>query len=480
MSGSDPTERAPSPRTGGRTMSVKDALAAARARQQAGEIDAARAICAQVLGVAPNYGPALHLMGLIAYDLGDGEVALDHLRRAAAATPDKLDLKINLARMLRGLGRLEEATEAFRELRAEQPDHAEIGELLFQTCKSLGQRTQNEGRIAESRTVLEEALSIRPDDPETRFLYAGALLLGGDLEHGFQYYEARWDVPDFPSERQDLPRPQWDGGDLTGKTILIYPEQGLGDSIHFSRYLPILKQRGARTVLAAGPALSRLFATLEGVDAVIDLKGSLPAFDVHAPIMSLPYLCGTTLESVPGAVPYLSADPAAVVRWRDRFASLPGRKIGLVWAGNPKNPNDKKRSLSLDALAPLLSLPGISWVSLQADERRGDLEALGAGAPLELGDDLGDFAETAAIIASLDAVVCVDTAAAHLAGALGHRTFLLLAQRPDWRWLLDRDDSPWYPSMTLFRQDRPGDWTAPVGKLAGILQEEREVGHGPE
>ena len=465
--------KAPPPEApGGQTVTVKEALAAARARQQAGQLDDARAICEQVLGVAPNYGPAHHLAGLVAYEQGEGPVALDHIRRALAATPDKRDLKVNYGRMLRGLGHLEEAAKQFRALRAAGSGETDIDELLFQTCKSLGHLAQNEVRMAASRTALEEALSIRPDDPETRFLYAGALLLDGDLENGLRHYEARWEMPDFPSERQVLPRPLWDGRDPAGRTILIYPEQGLGDSIQFCRYVPILNARGAKTILAAGPALNRLFGTLDGLDRIIDLKGELPAFDVHAPVMSLPHLCGTTLETIPGTVPYLSPDPAAVARWKERLAVMPGRRIGLVWGGNPKNPNDKRRSLSLDTLAPLLSLPGTSWVSLQADERRADLEALGEGAPLELGDDLGDFAETGAIIANLDAVVCVDTAVAHLAGALGHRTFLLLAHRPDWRWLLDRNDSPWYPSMRLFRQDRPGDWTAPLARLARVLQEE--------
>lgn len=453
-------------------MSVKDALAAARAQQQAGKLEEAQAICAQVVAFAPNYAPALHLMGLVAYERGDREAGLTHLEQAAAAAPQKSDIQVNLGRMLRGLGRLEEAARIFRQLHRAAPEQTEVADLLFQTSQSLGRKAHDEGRLEASKTNLEEALAIRPQDPETQFLYAGTLLLAGALEEGFKRYEWRWQVADFPSERQPLARPQWDGSDPAGRTILIYPEQGLGDSIHFARYIPLLEQRGAKVVLAAGPALRRLFSTLEGLHQLIDLKAKLPAFDVHAPIMSLPHLCGTTLETVPGNVPYLRADPEAVATWRDRLANHPGRKVGLVWAGNPKNPNDKKRSLTIAELAPLLSLPGITWISLQADERRGDLAALGEGGPIELGDDLGDFAETGAIIANLDAVVCVDTAVAHLAGALGHRTFLLLAHRPDWRWLLGRDDSPWYPSLRLFRQDRPGDWSGPIAAVAKALEEE--------
>ena len=474
--------------TRAQTVTVKQALAAARKHQEAGALDKARRICGQVLAMAPRYGPALHLMGLIAYQDGEAEEGLDFLDRAAAASPDNPTIRLNQGRMLRGLGRLEEAASLLRPLLALAPESEEVRALLFEVRKGHGRQCQDDGRLDAAKLALEEALAIRPGDPETRFLQAGVLLLLGHLRDGFRHYESRWEVPGFPSSKQALPRPEWDGSDPAGKTILVYPEQGLGDSIQFCRYIPTLKARGARTILAAGAPLRRLFQTLEGLDQLIDLKQTLPPFDRHAPIMSLPHLCGTAGDSIPGAAPYLHPDPAAVAAWRRRFAGLPGKKVGLVWAGNPKHPKDKDRSIPLEALKPILAEPGITWISLQADGRRQDLSALGAAAPLDLGaaapldlgaaapldlgDDLGDFAETAAIVANLDAVVCVDTAIAHLTGAIGKRAFVLLAYRPDWRWLMERPDSPWYPTLRLVRQKEPGDWPSALERLATALNEE--------
>ena len=466
--------------TAKQTVTVKQALAAARKHQEAGALSKARWICGQVLAMAPRYGPALHLMGLIAYQSGEAEEGLDFLDRAAAASLDNPTVKLNRGRMLRGLGRFEEAASLLRSLLASAPESEEVRDLLFEVRKDHGRQCQDDGRLDTAKLALEEALAIRPGDPEARFLQAGVLLLLGHLRDGFRHYESRWEVPGFPSSKQALPRPEWDGGDPAGKTILIYPEQGLGDSIQFCRYIPTLKARGARTVLAAGASLRRLFQTLEGLDQLIDLKQTLPPFDRHVPIMSLPHLCGTAGDSIPGAVPYLHPDPAAVAAWRRRFAGLPGKKVGLVWAGNPKHPKDEDRSIPLEALKPILAEPGITWISLQADGRRQDLSALGAAAPLDLGaaapldlgGDLTDFAETAAVVANLDAVVCVDTAIAHLTGAIGKRAFVLLAYRPDWRWLMERPDSPWYPTLRLVRQKEPGDWPSALERLAIALNNE--------
>ena len=266
-----------------------------------------------------------------------------------------------------------------------------------------------------------------------------------------------------------LPQPLWTGEDLAGKTILLHHEQGLGDTIQFMRYAPLVAARGARIVLELQPALVRLAAGFQGTMEIVAAGSPLPPFDFHCPLLSLPERFATDLATIPVAIPYLVPETEATARWRRQLAPGAGLKIGLVWAGNPAHQDDRKRSLPLERLMPLLKVPGLRWFSLQVGERAGDIARLPGGMITDLSQNLTDLAETAAAIANLDLVVAVDTSVVHLAGALGRPVWVLLPFAPDWRWMLGRDDSPWYPSLRLFRQKRPDDWDAVVAKVRRAL-----------
>jgi hypothetical protein len=297
------------------------------------------------------------------------------------------------------------------------------------------------------------------------------LLLLGRLAEGFAEYEHRL----APRPAHIPGPPVWRGEPLEGWTILLHAEQGIGDTIQFVRYLPEVARRGAgRVLLAAPPTFARLLAGLPGLDALVrpEDRAEVRAH-VHCPLLSLPHVLGTTtVETIPAPTPYLRAEPAALTRWRERLADLRGLRVGLVWAGNPRHQNDRNRSIAPERLAPLLRVRGVSWVSLQLGA---PVERLREQAPegavlVDIAPELTDLAETAAAIVQLDLVVAVDTAVAHLAGALGRPVWVLLPAVPDWRWLLGREDSPWYSTMRLFRQQRAGDWDGVVARIAAALE----------
>jgi hypothetical protein len=262
---------------------------------------------------------------------------------------------------------------------------------------------------------------------------------------------------------------------LAQKALLIYAEQGRGDTFQFIRFLALLGQRGARVVFECPPDLVKLLRGLEGIDCLLPQGTPLPPVDLQVPLLSLPGLLGTTLDSVPSRVPYLKADPSLVDRWRDRLAGMQGRKVGISWQGNPHNRNDRARSVPLAAFVPLAHVPGVVLVNLQRGFGSEQLAELAGKAEivdlLDQAQESGDaWVDSAALIAALDLVITVDTAVANLAGALGVPVWLALPFTPDWRWLLDREDSPWYPTMCLFRQTRPGDWPEVFARLASRLQ----------
>jgi hypothetical protein len=279
-----------------------------------------------------------------------------------------------------------------------------------------------------------------------------ALLLVGDLENGLAEYEWRWQIKEFHTGHSCFLagpentvsareyRPLWDGSDLVGKTILLHAEQGLGDSLQFIRYAAIVKNKGGRVIVGCYPQLHRLFATVDGIDLLIVKGEPLPEFDVQAPMLSLPYIIGTKLETIPANTAYLSPPAGA------EFALLPDRtlKVGIVWAGNPKHRKNKQRSCSLSQFLSLLDVSGVSFYSLQKEVSEADRALLNQTSIVDLSPHFGDLADTAAAIAKLDLVISVDTAVAHLAGALGKPVWILLAFSPDWRWLLEREDSPWF------------------------------------
>jgi hypothetical protein len=329
---------------------------------------------------------------------------------------------------------------------------------------SLGSLLASHGRVAESVRVLRRALKIAPSLPALHTALSEPLLISGDYAAGWQEYEWRRHVANFPL----LPGPEWRGESIQGSTILVHTEQGLGDCLMLARYLPLLTRRGGRVVLACEPPLIPLLRGMPAADMVVPVQQDpLPRYDCWVLLGSLPLLFGTTLDSIPTPAGYLTAPAARTAAWASLLPH--GRKIGLVWGGNPDLPGDKKRSVPFDKLVPLLDVAGARFVSLQVGERRAALR----DKPfiVDLADWLTDFAETAAVVANLDLVIAVDTSVTHLAGALGKPVWLMLPHPPEWRWLLGRADSPWYASARLFRQQHPGDWTSVVAQIAAALQD---------
>jgi Flp pilus assembly protein TadD len=382
-------------------------------------------------GVLNNYGLALTL-----YDATTAEAAV-WLRRAVAMQPNYGDAWMNLGLVLRNLNRTEEAIAHCRTAIRHDPDHAEAHTLL-----------------------------------------ATHLLLRGDLTAGFREYEWRWKLSNFPGPTRVRTTPVWDGSDPAGRTLLLYDEQGLGDSIQFARYARLLRRRGARIIFECNDPLVRLFAGLTGVDKVVGRSGPESPHDVHVPLLSLPHRLGTDVNTIPAEIPYLHAEPELVAEWGVRLgtaiASAGCRlRVGLIWAGNPSFKDDRRRSPGLEPLLPLLDVPGVAFFALQKGGGRADLERLHhrlGPAFTDLGPDIGDFADTAAIMTNLDLVISSCTGPAHLAGALGRPVWTILPTCCDWRWLEQGETSPWYPTMTLFRQDKPGDWGPVVARVRLALE----------
>ncbi len=326
----------------------------------------------------------------------------------------------------------------------------------------LGEQWRRQGQNREAIACYRQALERRPEWPEAHLSLGHTLLVEGDFEPGFEEMEWRWRLPGV--SLQPFEQPLWAGEPLAGKRILLWAEQGFGDTIQFVRFAAEVKRRGATVLLECQPALARLMRSAPGVDEVVSFGSPLPAFDAHAPLQRLPRILRTTLETIPAEVPYLRTEAALVKRWRERLAPYPGLKIALVWSGNPRQASNRSRSLAPELLAPLAAIPGLCWFSLQ---KEGGTAGLGA----DLGPELTDFSEAAAALEALDLLIAVDTAVAHLAGALGRPVWVLLSRPTDYRWLMEREDSPWYPTMRLLRQIRAGDWAPVVARLERALRE---------
>lgn len=506
-------------------------LSEALAHHRAGRLDRAAALYERVLAARPNHADALHLLGLIAHQRGDQTRARDLiaralrrqpdnpvflnnlasvllaqrepqaacalLERAVRAKPDYADALNNLGNAQMQLGRAEGALAAYDDALTLRPDDPQTLNNLGSALKALGRLADAEASFAHAiarapnyatahanhglvlhamghydaaAAAYERALAIEPDHATARANRAVLLLLRGDFESGWREYAWRWRVDGFTTPRRAFDQPQWDGAPLDGRTIFLHAEQGIGSAIQFVRYVDKVAAAGGRIVLECQPPLGRLFTqSFAGgpVEAVV-VKGEAPsAFDVHLPLMSLPERCRTTLATIPARVPYLVADANACARWQRRLAIAPRPRVGLVWAGNPRHANDRNRSAPADVFAPLIGLGGTLY-SLQVGAEQG-VAAFAAGAVTDLAPELTDFAETAAALTALDLVISVDTAVAHLAGALGVAVWLLLPFAPEWRWLLDREDSPWYPTMRLFRQRAAGDWADLIDRVRWAL-----------
>lgn len=327
------------------------------------------------------------------------------------------------------------------------------------------------GETGEAAGCYERAVKLRPELAEARYNLAVARLKLGDYERGWRDYEWRWKVRGFPARQRVCVQPLWDGGPLVGRTILLHAEQGLGDTMQFIRYVDLVAMKGGRVVVECQQELAGLIGRMAGVGEVVTRRQGVARFDTHCPLMTLPGLLGTRVGTIPRQVPYLGAEAGAVREWGGKAGAAAGAvRVGLVWAGGAAYRKDGARSMGLGELGALWGVGGVEFYSLQKGP--GAEEAAGSGLAMsDLTGGLRDFSDTAALVANLDLVIGVDTSVIHLAGALGKPVWTLLAYASDWRWMREREDSPWYPTMRLFRQRRMGDWGEVVGRVAGALGE---------
>ena len=479
----------------GQWLSAAEALALAESHRQAGRLAAAEDLCRRVLQAQPAHGATLNLLAAVVYQRGDAAAGIDLLRQAIEVNGGVPLYHSNLGEMCRVSGRLDEAVAAGRRAVELQPNYArawnnlgiayydrdeldaaeecyrhavELVPDFAEAYSNLANARLARADTAEALALYRRAVLLKPDYVDAHNNLAMTLLLTGDFTAGWRELEWRRQRPSVSGRGYAGPR--WQGESFAGKTLLVHAEEGHGDAIHFMRYLPEVAKRGGSVVLAVHRGLARLAGRIAGVSAVIQLDAPAPPFDLQCPLMSVPLVLGTTLESVPAEVPYLSVDDAVVDRWRLRLRAAAGLKVGLVWSGALKYVNNRRRAIPAERLAPLLELEGVSWFSLQVGKRAADLAHLPAGKVTDLSSELTDYAETAGAILGLDLVISTDTSVPHLAGALARPVWLLLAFMPDWRWLLGRETTPWYPRTRLFRQPGREEWDRVVQRVAEELR----------
>jgi tetratricopeptide (TPR) repeat protein len=437
-----------------------------------GRFEEAAASYRAALALDPQSAEAFYNLGNALGELGRLADAAAAYREALALRPDYWQALTRLGTVLQEQRQTEAAVECFRRAIALQPNVAHLH-------ANLAGALREQGKFAESASACRVALALDPDLPAAHYHLAMALLPLGEFAAGWAEYEWRWHLPELRPFRRNFPQPQWQGEPAAGRTLLLHAEQGYGDTLQFCRYALPAAAAGLRVILAVPPPLVRLLRTLPRVAEVVALGERLPAFDLHCPLLSLPLAMRTTLATIPSAVAYLRADADDAAAIGARLAGLlgPGLRVGLAWAGNPRrharmaSATDRRRSIDPELLAPLFAVAGVQFVSLQKD---------GPAAPahlplLDLMPQMQDFADTAALIANLDLVIAVDTAVVHLAAALGKPVWLLDRHDPCWRWLLGRRDSPWYPTLRIYRQPSPGDWARVLAEAAQDLR--RRAGH---
>jgi tetratricopeptide (TPR) repeat protein len=458
---------------------LRQALDRALQLHESGRLGEAEILYRQILGNAPDHAETLHLLGALAHQCGRDVEAAELIVRAIAQKGDVPVFHNSLGIAYRALKRFNEAESSYRRALLLDPDFAEalsnLGNLMHQKGdldaalkyqrrardiepgraefhSNLGTSLYDCGDLAAAEDCYRRAISLKPDYADAHFHLGVIRLHRGDFREGWREYEWRWRASTFEHGRRDFKQPQWRGEDLKGAHILLYPEQGFGDTLQFVRYVKQVAASGGRVWLESPPELLRLLTRIEGAERVF-ANGTAPAdFAWQCPLMSLPFAFGTELATVPVAIPYLAAEPEAASWWRQRLAARPGLRVGITWAGRRTHRRDRARSFSPAHLAPLADIKGAAFYSLQKEAA-----TIPAWAE-DLTPGIGDFADTAAAISALDLVVTADTAVAHLAGALGTPVFILLPWISDWRWLEARADSPWYPTARLFRQQIPHDW----------------------
>ncbi|HTW94068.1 MAG TPA: tetratricopeptide repeat protein [Tepidisphaeraceae bacterium] len=493
---------------------IQQMLITASALQRSGRLAEAESIYRQVLDASPQNTDALYLLGMLLNATRRYAEAVPLFERAIQINPTRAKYHANLAAALGapGLGRIDEAIALYQKAIALEPTHAALRNNLGNEYRAadrwdlamqcyqqalelspeyvdawsnygvtLQETAQTPQDFHRAMAAYEKAIALDANFPLAHWNLGVVHLLLGDLERGFAECQWRWKCESFSANVRFATQLEWGTSegvghpDIAGRRILIYSEQGLGDSIQFIRYAQILAARGATVLLRCPVELQSLLARASGVSAVFCRIQDVGAYDWHIPTLTLPFALKTRLETIPASVPYLSADPARSQFWRQRVQSTVGPRtklrIGLAWAGSPANKNDKNRSMRLERLLPLSRVSETAeFLSLQKGPAAAQIAECPALKIFDFGPDLRDFGETAALMDQLDLVITVDTAVGHLAGAMGKPVWLLLPHLPDWRWMLERSDSPWYPTMRLFRQPRRGDWETVVENVVDALK----------
>ncbi len=411
----------------------------------------------------PNLAAAYNNLGIALADTGELEEAMACYEKAISLNAKSHEALSNMANVLNSSGNSSLAVAKLEEAIALKPDY-------WSAYNNMGNALKDMGQYDDAIEKFKTAVELEPNSGEANANLGYMHLLQGRFLEGWDGYAWRGKVKGEALARRTYDQPAWDGGELSGKHIYVYPEQGLGDIVQFSRYTTLLKERGAEVTLELPKSLCSLLEGLENLDHIHLQDTPPPDFDLHASIMDLPQLFGTTLETIPNPEGYLKADEGLNQKWKERLSSFNGFRVGFVWAGNPKHTNDRNRSLKLEQIRPLLETDGVDAFSLQVG-KNGEAVAMYETKITDLAPELTDFAETAAAMNNLDLIITVDTSPLHVAGALGRPVWGLIPFVPDWRWLLERSDNPWYPTLQLFRQDSTKEWQPVIDQVARALTE---------
>ena len=463
------------------------------------EYEAAEGHYRQVLAIDPRNSDAMHLIGVLALHVGRPHLGLEYLRNAISINDTVAAYHSNMGLTLQALGESTDAVAAFDRALVLQPNAAEVHNNRGAALEDLGRRDEalksyarscalrddaaepynnlgtlfaERGDIDKAMGCFRRAMELDPKFGEPFMNLGMCLMLRGKFEEGVRHYEQRWHTRKLPLRPRGFEQPQWVGQNIAGKTLLIHAEQGMGDTFQFIRYAQLLARRGVRVVAELQPEVIDVCRRMPSISLAVVSGEPLPPFDWHCPTMSLPLGFGTNLSNIPSNIPYLDADPERAALWGERLGPAEGNfTIGLVWAGRPTHKNDLNRSMSLALLGPLAELPGVRFVSLQKGDPAKQAETPPPGMLLfEATDHIESFVDTAALISHLDLLISVDTSVAHLAGAMGKPVWVFIPDPPEWRWLENRSDTPWYPTMRLFRRKGQEPWSAVVGQVRDALE----------
>jgi len=430
-----------------------------RAKKKAAEAEVA---FRKVLDLKPNNAHAWSNLGVVLREQKKLDESESAYRKALELQPESASFYSNLGNLLRDQHRLQEAKTASEKAAALKPKTAQYHCNLAGTLRELGE-------FEQAKKSYQQALSLDPSNAEAHITLGMILLAEGDYKNGLAEYEHRWQGKELNDRRHQFKQPEWHGESLQDCTLLVWQEQGFGDFLQMIRFIPHLLQRGAKIVLECQPKLQHLMKSFPGISTLIKPAQNPGQYDKHCPIMSLPARLQTDLSNLPKQIPYISIPKDKLKKWSKVFPKQKKTRVGLVWAGSTSHPNDYYRSMPLDEAIPLLQTSNVDFYSVQIKSSKDDKALLKKHQVTDLSKDIDDFADTAAIFQQLDLLIAVDTSVIHLAGALGRPAWLMVPAVPDWRWLLDRTDSPWYPSVQIFRQKKLGDWSSVIQSIKQAL-----------